>query len=139
MACDYSTKFIPLIVAKAAEFGDNNIALQEWFTKWFHDGKSLYTRYVGGTLFNEEGASNSSRVPVNPYYGRFTLDTHYDSVSDYYKGANDLQILAEQRFKEEIVRRIIFDRTEEDSNKRWKHPDSIDDDNVSQINKDIAK
>jgi hypothetical protein len=29
MACDYSTKFIPLIVAKAAEFGDNNIALQE--------------------------------------------------------------------------------------------------------------
>jgi hypothetical protein len=39
-------------------------------------------------------------------------------VSDYYKGANDLQILAEQRFKEEIVRRIIFDRTEEDSNKR---------------------
>lgn len=118
MACDYSTKFIPLIVSKATEFGDNTQAFKEWFIKWFHDGENVFTRYIGGTLFNEQGASNPSRVPNNPYFGRFTLDTHYDSISDYYKGANDLQILAEQQFKEEIVRRIIFDITEEDSNKR---------------------
>ena len=140
MACDYSTKFIPLINAKAVEFAENEQMLKQWFKTAFNDGENLYTRYVSGTLFNEKGASNPSRISTNPYWGRFTIDTQYDNVSDYYNNASDLQILAEQKFKQELVKRVIFDISEENADSRWKIPDFIDvETGISEVNHVIAK
>lgn len=140
MACDYSTKFIPLINAKAIEYAGNDAYLKEWFKTAFHDGENIYTRYVSGALFNEKGASNPSRVSNNPYWGRFTTETQYDNVSDYYNNASDLQIKAEQKFKQEIVKRIIFDISEEDAESRWKTPNLIDEETgITEVNKSIAK
>lgn len=140
MACDYSTKFIPLINAKAIEYSGNDAYLKEWFKTAFHDGENLYTRYVSGALFNEKGASNPSRVSNNPYWGRFTTETQYDNLSDYYNNASDLQIRAEQKFKQEIVKRIVFDISEEDVESRWKTPNLIDEETgITEVNKSIAK
>ena len=118
MACNYSIKFIPLIVAKGIELENNQEALQQWFEKSFKNGLDIYNRYISGALFNEKSTSDTSIVPNNSYWGRFTLDTEYDSVSDYYKNAAHLQIFAEQKFKQEIVKRVVFDIEEADKTKR---------------------
>jgi hypothetical protein len=68
---------------------------------------------MSGTLYSEKSAAPTGKVPNHSYWGRFTQDTEYDSISDYFKGASDLQIQAEHDFKTQIVKRLVFDITAE--------------------------
>lgn len=120
MACDYSTKFLPLIVAYNADptLIPDGKTLEEWIKQSFKDGHRVYTRWMAGTLLTEGSTSTPSIVENRPYYGRFTYETQYDNISDFYRGATELQIQAEQAFKQDIVRLAVFDITEEDAEKR---------------------
>ncbi len=82
MACNYSTKFIPLIVSKAEAFGNDTEGLKNWFTKSFNDGLNVYTRYMSGALFVEKSTAPTAKVYNRPYWGRFSQDSEYDDVSD---------------------------------------------------------
>ena len=137
MACDYSTKFLPLIVANAETL--DKISLKNWFVQSFNNGEFVYNQWINGTLLNEESTSNPSIVYNRPYYGRFTYETKYDNISEFYRGATELQIEAEQAFKEDIVRRAVFDITEENPNFRWKTSTITDSEGISEINHIIAK
>ena len=142
MACNYSSKFIPLIESKANEYrskGDE-IGLQKWFTNSFNDGLNIYTRYTNGALYSEKSTVPTAKVVNRPYWGRFTQDVEYNAVSDYFKGADDLQVQSEHEFKKQIVKRLIFDINTDVAKERWKHPDSVDTETgVSTVNKVIAE
>ena len=142
MACNYSSKFIPLIESKANEYrskGDE-IGLQKWFTDSFNDGLNIYTRYTNGALYSEKSTVPTAKVVNRPYWGRFTQDVEYNAVSDYFKGADDLQVQSEHEFKKQIVKRLIFDIETDDVKKRWKTPMAINTETgVSTVNEVIAK
>lgn len=137
MACDYSSKFLPLIVANSKLL--NKTALEEWFIKSFNNGEDLYNKWIVGTLLSGGSTSNPSIVENRPYFGRFTYETQYDNISDFYRGATDLQIEAEQEFKKDIVRLTVFDRTEENPEKRWKNSTIVDNRGIAEINHVLAK
>ena len=140
MACNYSTKFIPLIVSKAETYGQDTEGFKNWIVQNFNDGLNIFTRYMSGALFSEKSATPTGKVPNHSYWGRFTQDTEYDSISDYFKGASDLQIQAEHAFKTQIVKRLIFDITSESDNDKWKNPTGINaETGMSIVNETIAQ
>lgn len=140
MACNYSSKFIPLILSKVNFYGNDVEGLKKWFQDSFYKGTDVYARYMSGALFSEKSTTPTSKVSNKPYYGRFTQESEYNAIPDYFKGASDLQIQAEHTFKTEIVKRIIFDITKENAEDRWKNPTGVDEETgVTFVNKAIAK
>lgn len=140
MACNYSSKFIPLIVSKANAFGQDQEGLKNWFVQSFSDGITIYARYMSGALFSEKSTSPTEKVQNRPYWGRFTQDEEYDAVSDYFKGASDLQIESEHEFKTQIVKRLIFDIASENEDERWKNSEGINEETgASIVNEVLAK
>lgn len=140
MACTYSSKFLPLIISKVTEFGQDELGLKAWFKQSFSDWENVYRRYVSGALYSESGASNPVKVTNKPYWGRFNPEITYDSASDYFKGATDLQIQSEQEFKKQIVKRLIFDISAENAEDRWKNPLFVNEETgISAVNEVIAQ
>ena len=140
MACNYSTKFIPLIVSKAEAYGQDTEGFKNWIVQSFNDGLNIFTRYMSGALFSEKSAAPTGKVPNHSYWGRFTQDTEYDSISDYFKGASDLQIQAEHAFKIQIVKRLVFDITAESDKDKWRNPTGTNPvTGVSVVNETIAE
>lgn len=140
MACNYSTKFIPLIASKAEAYGQDTEGFKNWIVQSFNDGLNIFTRYMSGALFSEKSTAPTGKVPNCSYWGRFTQDTEYDSISDYFKGASDLQIQAEHDFKTQIVKRLVFDITAESDAEKWKNPTGINSETgASVVNETIAQ
>ena len=147
MACNYSTKFIPLIVSKAEAYGQNKEnkpwdveGFKNWLIGSFSGGIDVFTRYMSGALFNERSSTPTGKVFNHSYWGRFTQDTEYDAISDYFKGSDDLEIQSEHEFKTQIVKRLIFDSSVELQKDQWKNAAGINEETgASIVNEVIAK